>query len=220
MAALDGGIDVDVWTVRTGWTPADAAKFLSDGERQRMNAFADKKTRSRYARIHGILRILLAWYLEAEPGRVHMEYTPEGKPFLPRQELHFNLSHAEDAALFAFCKGYPVGIDVEPVRSLPEAEHIAERWFSPGERIWINSSPRPEHAFARCWVCREAIGKASGKGLAHALQPAALKYLTGRLLSAENYFVSDWEPWAGYVAAVACFPGIDRIASGLEAYSP
>ena len=216
-APLEEGIAVDVWAARTDRPSAGAAEFLSDRERRRMNAFADRKARSRYAEIHGILRILLAWYLDANPGRVHIDYTPEGKPFLPRQELHFNLSHAGDAALFAFCKAHPVGVDVEPVRGLPEAGHMAERWFSLDERIWISSSPQPEHAFTRCWVCREAIGKASGRGLAHALQPAVLKYLAGRLLSAENYFVSDWEPWAGYVAAVACLPGIGRIAPRLEA---
>ncbi|MFR1532787.1 MAG: 4'-phosphopantetheinyl transferase family protein [Bilophila wadsworthia] len=95
----------------------------------------------------------------------------------------------------------PVGVDVEPVRPLPEAMLIACRWFSAPEIRWIAASDDRDRAFLRCWVCREAFLKATGEGLGRPLDSFALHpcgdtpVWTGR---------PSRMPLAGHVAAVAC----------------
>ena len=75
--------------------------------------------------------------------------------------LHFNLAHSDSLALLAVRQDAPVGVDVEPVRPLPEAMLIACRWFSAPEIRWIAASDDRDRAFLRCWVCREAFLKAT-----------------------------------------------------------
>lgn len=68
----------------------------------------------------------------------------------------------------------PVGVDVEEVRHIPEADHIAKRWFSSEEFEWMGKEEDPNRAFLRCWVRREAFVKAIGTGLAFPLDSFTL----------------------------------------------
>jgi len=44
--------------------------------------------------------------------------------------LRFNVSHSEDVAVYAFATGREIGIDVEAVRVIRDADDIAARFFS------------------------------------------------------------------------------------------
>ena len=97
----------------------------------------------------------------------------------------------------------PVGVDVEPVRHLPEAMLIACRWFSAPEIRWIAASDNRDRAFLRCWVCREAFLKATGEGLGRPLDSFAL-HPCGDTLRLDGAALAECTPLAGHVAAVAC----------------
>ena len=105
--------------------------------------------------------------------------------------------------LLAVRQDAPVGVDVEPVRPLPEAMLIACRWFSAPEIRWIAASDDRDRAFLRCWVCREAFLKATGEGLGRPLDSFAL-HPCGDTLRLDGAALAECTPLAGHVAAVAC----------------
>ena len=68
------------------------------------------------------------------PESVELVYGAHGKPALAPAHaaagLRFNVSHSQDVAVVAFARGREIGIDVEAVRSIPDADDIAARFFS------------------------------------------------------------------------------------------
>lgn len=137
------------------------------------------------------------------PETLRFRSGPDGKPRLAHGSLHFNLAHSDSLALLAVRQDAPVGVDVEPVRPLPEAMLIACRWFSAPEIRWIAASDDRDRAFLRCWVCREAFLKATGEGLGRPLDSFAL-HPCGDTLRLDGAALAECTPLAGHVAAVAC----------------
>ena len=130
--------DVEVIVARPD-VGADAvcasAKLLSNEERERAARFAFEPDRRRYIVTRALLRQLLAARLGIPPEAVELAAGARGKPALAGQlaasALRFNVSHCQDVAVYAFASGREVGIDVEAVRELPDADDVAARWFSP-----------------------------------------------------------------------------------------
>ena len=82
--------------------------------------------------------------------------------------LRFNLSHSSDLALIAVCRGRELGVDLEQIRPIGEAERIVESFFSEAEQAEfaaIAAEARPL-AFLRGWTRKEAILKGLGVGIA------------------------------------------------------
>ena len=123
---------------------------------------------------HGWMRPCCPAIWIPPPETLRFRFGPDGKPRLAHGSLHFNLAHSDSLALLAVRQDAPVGVDVEPVRPLPEAMLIACRWFSAPEIRWIAASDDRDRAFLRCWVCREAFLKATGEGLGRPLDSFAL----------------------------------------------
>src|ERR1039458_3159098 len=93
--------------------------LLSEEERARAARFYFEKDRRRYVAARGILRRLLAGYLSASPERLRFRYNGFGKPFLEHPDgsaIEFNVSHSQDAALFAFTRRRAIGVDIEQIR--------------------------------------------------------------------------------------------------------
>jgi 4'-phosphopantetheinyl transferase len=72
--------------------------------------------------------------LDVRPESVELVYGELGKPALARgykdSDLRFNVSHSDDVAVYAFSSGREIGIDVEAVRVICDADDIAARFFS------------------------------------------------------------------------------------------
>jgi 4'-phosphopantetheinyl transferase len=170
-----GTLDVVIARLDIGAEAADAsAALLSCEERQRAGRFAQVRDRRRFTVARARLRELLGARLAAAPEAIELEYAAGGKPRLhPRfgGDLRFNVSHYEDVAAFAFANGREVGIDLEGVRSLADADAIAGLAFSPREhRTYLALAPEQKpRAFFNCWTRKEAFVKALGEGLRHPL---------------------------------------------------
>ncbi len=150
-------------------------------------------------------------------------YGPKGKPALSPEYcgagLCFNLSHSSELALYGLTRGGDLGIDVELRRPMPDAEQIAERFFSLSERRALRAIPKEEksNAFFNCWTRKEAYIKATGDGLSMPLNRFDVTLTPGdppRMLSAEGseekaagWTLFHLEPAAGYVGAIA-IPGL------------
>ncbi len=157
---------VDVWRVHVASTNLDETT-LSPDEHQRAAKFHFEKDRHRYVVSHTCLRDILARYLQTEPAKLKFSVNKYGKPFLPKNELEFNLSHSGEYALIAVTRGRKVGVDVEQIRADVEIENLAQRNFSPREISELMALPVEQRAvgFFNCWTRKEAYIKAQGLGL-------------------------------------------------------
>jgi 4'-phosphopantetheinyl transferase len=178
LRALDGipiGAEdvVHVFVSLDGAPDAADEALLDEEERQRAVRFVHARHRARFTLAHAALRLFVARCLGVEPAAVRYVAGRHGKPRLPRTfpPLEFNLSHAESVCLLAAARERAVGVDVELVRELPDAASLAAAHFSATERDALRSLPAPERrsAFFRCWTRKEAVLKADGEGLGHAL---------------------------------------------------
>jgi 4'-phosphopantetheinyl transferase len=189
--------------------------LLSSSEVSRANRFRFWRHRRRYIAGRGILRILLSRYLDQAPAEIEITYSKYNKPFLHNSNLQFNLSHSQDTALFAFCLGSDIGIDLEEIRAISDAEGIAERFFAPTEFACFQSLPDDEknEAFFACWTRKEAFIKAIGEGLSYPLEAFDVCFSPGKMArintirgseeEAEGWSLFNLSPRARYAAAVA-----------------
>lgn len=187
---------------------------LSEGERQRAARFRLPRVREQFVQTRGVLRTLLGAYLDTEPGGVPIVYGDNGKPHLPAAcGLHFNVSHTEGLAVFAFCQ-QRVGVDVERQRPFRDALGLVQRFFSPRECALFENlaeGERPD-AFFRAWTRKEAVLKAIGRGVQvldccdvtfHKDEPPQVLRLDDDERASEQWSLFAWEPAHGYIGALA-----------------
>ncbi len=223
--------EIHVWCAGLDKLASDLPAFagpLSESERKRADRFQFDRDRNRFIVRHGLLRMILGRYLDIEPARVTFAYESRGKPLLygpaAMPPFHFNLSHSNGLALIAGTRQAALGIDVERVRSVPETDQIAAKFFSPREGAMLNAIPAEQkmEAFFHCWTRKEAYLKATGEGIADALprievsltpgQPARLLKINGDALAASLWTLSAMAPAPGFVGALAIKAGRLKIA--------
>ena len=125
------------------------------------------------------------------------------------------MSHSQGLALYAITREREIGVDIEHVRPVPEAEQIADRFFSARESAVFRALPPSQKpkAFFNCWTRKEAYIKAIGDGLAWPLdqievslalgEPARLLSIAGDPISAKRWELQELTPACSYVAALA-----------------
>lgn len=144
---------------------------LAPEEASRAAKFVFARDRDHFIAARGILRELLGAYLHCAAAAVAIGYGEQGKPTLGgadfREPLHFNLSHAQGLAVYAFSFGREVGVDLESIRPDFATQDIAKRFFAPEEVEELESLPPGLRAlgFFLCWTRKEAYIKARGEGL-------------------------------------------------------
>ena len=161
-----------------------------------------------------LAELLLRHALAQEYGFTEIPAIAEGetgKPFFPgRSDLHFNLSHCGTAVACAL-DAAPVGVDVQEYRKLRRAaaplaatdrlqpvDPVCEdrhrlstppayRILSGTERAWVEAGDTPEEQdrrFTAVWTCKEAFGKATGKGIHYEMK--------------DTEFLPGKKPWRQY----------------------
>jgi 4'-phosphopantetheinyl transferase len=212
---------VDVWALSLTSSSEDLEnlmKTLSPSERERAARFHFEEHRTRYIAGHGRLRQLLGGYLSRPGASIEFELGKNGKPRVAgdaaARGLEFNLSHSNDTALVAIAV-QPVGIDLEHVRPLSDANELVQRFFSKREAAAYSVMPDDQKplGFFRLWTRKEAWLKATGEGITNLLDQVEVSFLSGepaRLLrlperwSGEvDWSLSHFDPEPGYVGALA-----------------
>ncbi|MBW4680495.1 MAG: 4'-phosphopantetheinyl transferase superfamily protein [Microcoleus vaginatus WJT46-NPBG5] len=193
----------------------DLGETLSADECDRAKRFYFERDRQRFIAGRGMLRNILSRYLAIAPSQMEFCYGKRGKPALRNESICFNLSHSQGLALYAITLDRIVGIDLEQVRSMPDAEAIAKSFFSQREYAVLQGMPANEKqaAFLNCWTRKEAFLKAIGDGLYKPLdqievsflpdEPARLLSIAGDVESASRWSILHLIPAAGYVGALA-----------------
>ncbi|HSH77596.1 MAG TPA: 4'-phosphopantetheinyl transferase superfamily protein [Herpetosiphonaceae bacterium] len=195
------------------------AELCSPEERARAERFRFQQDQERFLVRRGILRTILSRYGAGAPREQQFTRTLNGKPAvepLPDQPpIQFNTSHSHALFLCAVARNARVGVDVEYMRPMPDAERVAARFFAPGEfAAWrgLSNQDRVE-GFYVCWTRKEAYIKATGEGLARPLDSFEVSLRPGesaRLLhdahdpeNVSRYGLYDLRPAAGYIGALA-----------------
>lgn len=168
------GNEIDIWRVslRVSQDQLRLLKTqLSADERKRAERFHFKNHASRFVVAHGVLRMILARYMNTEPDQLRFSRDENGKPFVLSESSAippcFNMSHSAELAIYAVTKDRPVGIDVEHNSTRADVEQLAKRFFSANEYSQLVSLPADQRneTFIKMWTIKEAYLKATGEGL-------------------------------------------------------
>ena len=157
---------------------AEAERVLNAEELARANRFVFADMRRRFIVCRSRLRHLLALELGIEAAQVGFRYEQWGKPQLSKPAaagLQFNVSHSGDWGLIVLAR-VAVGADLEVLNERFEYRGIASQILSPRERTaWEKLAPTAQASETlRLWVCKEALLKAMGLGIAEGLQQVSL----------------------------------------------
>lgn len=143
--------------------------LLCNDDRQRAARF--RQPRDRY---NFVLGRTLAHHLvraRGAAGPCVFSLGPNGKPYLPGGAA-YNLSHSGNWIACAVSRHEPIGIDVETFARLNDHRALLPTITHPAERGHIDQASADDHLalFKRCWTRKEAVLKATGKGIGGELQ--------------------------------------------------
>jgi 4'-phosphopantetheinyl transferase len=211
------------------WLVEHLRQWLAPDEQARAGRFHFDHDRARFIVGRGALRSILSGYVGAEPRQLQFVLGPHGKPTLAAScgRLCFNVSHSKKLGLCAVSRHSEIGVDLEYIRPVADAERIAERFFSAQENAVLQSLPANQRqaAFFNCWTRKEAFIKAIGEGLSHPLnqfdvalvpgEPARFLSIGGDAQEALRWSLYHLSPGVGYTGALAV-KGNDWQLSGWE----
>jgi len=215
--------DVHIWRARLDDALGSAkeyAEILSNEEKRKAERFYFNRDKIRFIVGRAVLRTIIGkYYIDIEPDRLELCYGSHGKPYLstPFQggTLQFNQADSNGLALYAFKRISEIGVDLEYMRFVQDADNIVKGSFSEYEKDAFEAlSENEKHeAFFNCWTRKEAFIKAIGKGLYYPLdkfdvslapnEPVKLISINGDRLKATKWTLIDLKPEISYAAAVA-----------------
>ena len=144
---------------------------LCPAEQERADAFRFSGDRNAYISAHALLRHRLAMETGLGAAELRFVYDELGKPWLVNVPAgpRFNLSHTRGMVAVATATRHAVGVDVEASdRLLSSDTAIAEQHFTSREVSalrHIKNAQSRRALFFWLWTRKEAILKATGKGL-------------------------------------------------------
>lgn len=210
-----------IWRVRLDCDEVDAClharPVISTDEQMRAERLKDPNKRAGFIAARSALRHILSFYTDQAPVDIRFTYSSQGKPHLLQDgitiPIELNISHSHQLAVAALtCLG-KVGIDLEFERSVSTRNTIVERYFSAND--WLVYRDFPEHqredSFLTAWTEKEAVGKATGSGLAghpqmdHFCQSSGLHLPAGcfSLRYQVPFWIMSFAPKVRYTAAAA-----------------
>jgi 4'-phosphopantetheinyl transferase len=179
-------------------------RTLSADEIARAGRFYSQRDRRRFVARRGILRAILATYLETKPSALRFLYNEFGKPRLEGSQearnLSFNLSHSGELVLVAVAIDRDVGVDIEFIDNSMPSEEVAKRFFSVNEIAALEALPQSVRlaGFFNYWARKEAYIKARGKGLSIPLDSFDVSLIQGETVTLvgtgnSSSYISNWK---------------------------
>jgi 4'-phosphopantetheinyl transferase len=149
-------------------------------------------------------RLVLSRYVSCAPTDLCFANRPQGKPEIVAPagaaDFQFSVAHAPGLVLIAVARKFALGVDVERLQPVPDADLIAKHFFSAAERRLFQNSAKAERdlAFLRCWTRKEAVAKAMGVGVS-----LDLPHLDTARACVAGWSVHDLLVDVAYVGAIA-----------------
>jgi 4'-phosphopantetheinyl transferase len=169
------------------------------------NEFKEKILRYRRwqdAQLSLLGRILLKYGLNTfyDLEDIEIDFTLYSKPFLRKQNIYFNISHAKNLTVCGIAK-FPIGIDVEfldeKINYTDFRSHMTKNEFEK-----INNSGNKIQSFFKYWTEKEAVIKAHGKGLSIPLKSFEV-FEEECLIDFEKFYLRDISLSEEYICSVA-----------------
>lgn len=180
-------VTCDVW-VAIGPSRGLDPTVLDSAERHRLDALQhDPIEHDRFLLGALLLRHVLAVRLGVPAERVAVARScprcarPHGKPSMPGSPWAVSVSHADDLVVVACDRVAGIGVDLEPVDAEWDRQAVAPVTLDDVERRALLDLPRAERPdrVLRTWVCKEAVLKLTGDGLALAPTSLRIDWSTG-----------------------------------------
>jgi 4'-phosphopantetheinyl transferase len=174
---------VHVWRADLAAVSPQLGGLLCEEERVRAERIVNKPDGELWRRSRGLLRTLLARYLQRDPSTLQFVTGEHGKPALVhgaeeppaagqpatagRDRMSFNMSHSGHWALYAFSAAGAVGVDIEMTRRAVDAVAIAARMLGAeqAQRLQALDPASRQQEFIRAWARHEAELKCLGVGI-------------------------------------------------------
>lgn len=151
----------------------------------------------------GNVLVMQAFRRFTETGNIlhHLVTNEFGKPALKGLQYNFNVSHSEELVICAVNTEGAIGVDAENIRPINVADYSSQ--LLPEERSRILSHTEPDAAFFDYWTEKEAVMKASGKGLGLGLDSFLVSDHQTYADQRQWYLLSVdlWENYAVHIAA-------------------
>jgi 4'-phosphopantetheinyl transferase len=183
--------------------------LLQPDEISRAQRYHQPADRQRFIYSRAVLRALLGKHVNEQAGQILLSEGINKKPVLSNYpNVFFNVSHSGDWVLIAISR-MRVGVDVEQIRPDFPVDDLLDSICSPKERAWIyKGADDIRLSFYQLWTRKEALVKATGKGISDAFQH--VPSLDG-LYSIESDLINAVGQWVvggfileeGYPASIA-----------------
>jgi 4'-phosphopantetheinyl transferase len=140
-------------------------EYLNETEQQRAQKYHFEKDTNRFIICRVLLKFILAHHTGINIYEINIEKDENKKPFLSNDKsLCFNISHAEDFAIIVVSHE-AVGIDIEYKNIKFNFSEILPFSFSNLEIEAVLNATDKTNTFYKFWTRKEAIVKATGKGI-------------------------------------------------------
>lgn len=198
------GKEVHVWYA-TLKSRTDFYDELSSEEKKKALSFRFLRDQERYITSHGILRRILAAYVNCELYEIRFETSKYGKPFINShngdRKIHFNMSHSKDTSCYIVSMDSEVGIDIEYIENNTDWYSIANYSFTSQEVRFLKTLPKGHqlNSFFTLWTLKEALLKAKGTGLSELEDISENEFNNLQ----EDYQCSSFGYMEGYQGALA-----------------
>lgn len=96
-------------------------------------------------------------------GDSRIVYGEHEKPYAENSDVFFSVSHSGDIVAIAYDSA-ELGLDVEKIPDETRLK-IADRFYHPNERAYVNSAVDKTKAFSEIWTRKEAFLKCTGEGI-------------------------------------------------------
>jgi 4'-phosphopantetheinyl transferase len=187
--------------------------MLDGVERDRYDQYRREVDQLRFLTGRALIRTVAGKVLGVEPEKIVLDAScydcgrPHGKPRVVADGApEVSISHSGARVALAVVDGPPVGVDVEEIRGA-EVNELARIAFSAAERESFAAIPdeRRQAAFFTYWARKEAVVKATGKGMSIAMSKFTLADFDAapRVLASES---AEVDPARVHLADLAAGP--------------
>jgi 4'-phosphopantetheinyl transferase len=210
------GKSIQVWIVCVAEQKTEYWRtVLSETEWARAARFRMPADVNRFTVTRGVLRTLLAGYLQVSPKTIVFTENQYGKPAV-NGTIQFNVSHSGDYALLAFAQDIDIGVDIERITDERVVNELARRVLTDAEycRFDLLAPADRKKTFFQMWTLKESVLKGIGSGLSVAPECIEVAFYPDepKLLSSSAQEITDVEEWTvgslaigkdDYAAAIA-----------------
>ncbi len=216
-----GETDVHVLDVRRASLDCDRVlPMLPVEERVRAASIRSALRRRQFLASRAVARVQIGLMLEIDPAQVSLRYGRWGKPeVVDPGGPQFNVAHSGDLAVIAIAVDSVVGVDIERIETDRVWDRLLERICGPVELAEARAEAGRfgVRGFYDRWVAKEAVLKASGRGLSVSPAQVCLQRGVDDALSMSEPAASVFElsviPVPGYALALAVEPNSARSLS-------